>query len=85
MENNDIIRRLRFIFDFNDDQMIKIFSLAQLEVTREQVCNWLKKPDEPDVVLMNDKLLATFFSSGHIFQHLLQKVIRIHFGNMVSF
>ncbi len=60
MENNDIIRRLRFIFDFNDDQMIKIFSLAQLEVTREQVCNWLKKPEEPDVVPINDKLLATF-------------------------
>ena len=60
MENNDVIRRLRFIFDFDDDQMIKIFSLAQLEVSREQVCSWLKKIDEPDVVAINDKKLATF-------------------------
>lgn len=60
MQNNDIFRRLRYIFDFNDDAMIKIFNKAGLQVSREQVCNWLKKVDEPEVVLINDKQLATF-------------------------
>jgi uncharacterized protein YehS (DUF1456 family) len=62
MQNNDIIRRIRFIFDINDDKMIKIFSLAELKVNREQVCNWLKKEDEPDAVAINDKHLAIFLN-----------------------
>ena len=34
MTNNDVLRRLRFIFDFDDAKMIKIFALAGAEVRR---------------------------------------------------
>ena len=47
MDNNDILRRVRYIFDFSDSQMIELFSLADLEVTRAQISNWLKKDDDP--------------------------------------
>ena len=47
MTNNDILRRIRFIFDFSDSKIIDIFGLADHQVTREQVCDWLKKDDDP--------------------------------------
>ncbi|RYZ97199.1 MAG: DUF1456 family protein, partial [Moraxellaceae bacterium] len=62
MTNNDILRRIRFTFDFSDTQMIEIFSLAELPVTREQVSNWLKQDDKPDFAELTDTELAVFLN-----------------------
>lgn len=62
MINNDIFRKLRYIFDLGDDDVIKIFGLAEAEVTREQVCNWLKKDDDEQFDTINDKDFATFLN-----------------------
>ncbi len=48
INNNDILRRLRYSFDFNDSKMITIFSQAELAVTRSQISDWLKKDEDPD-------------------------------------
>jgi len=45
--NNDILRRIRYIFDFNDSKIMAIFALADAEVTRAQMSDWLKKEDDP--------------------------------------
>lgn len=59
MTNNDILRRLRYCFDFSDAQMIGVFLLAKLDVTRAQVSDWLKKDsDETFVALLDEELLA---------------------------
>lgn len=60
MTNNDILRRIRYIFDFNDAKMIAIFAQAEYKVTREQISNWLKKEDDPDYENCHDKELAIF-------------------------
>ena len=62
MTNNDLLRRLRYTFDFNDNQMIKIFALADEKVTHEQVCNWLKKEDDEDYDAIFDNQLAIFLN-----------------------
>ena len=62
MNNNDIIRRIRYTFDFNDAKMIEIFGLADEEVSREQVCNWLKKDEDSQVQLLHDNQLAIFLN-----------------------
>jgi len=62
MTNNDILRRIRYVFDFNDKQMIDIFALADSKVTREQISNWLKKDDDPDYKACSDTQLATFLN-----------------------
>lgn len=62
MTNNDIMRRIRYIFDFNDDRMIAIFALADYEVDREQISNWLKKDDDPAYKACSDTQLATFLN-----------------------
>lgn len=62
MNNNDILRRIRYAFDFNDVKMMHIFGLADSEVSREQISNWLKKDDDPDFQSLYDIKLATFLN-----------------------
>jgi uncharacterized protein YehS (DUF1456 family) len=60
--NNDILRRLRFAFDFSDSKMIGLFGLANLKVTRAQVSDWLKKEDDPAYKNCPDTQLAIFLN-----------------------
>jgi uncharacterized protein YehS (DUF1456 family) len=62
MTNNDILRRIRYAFDFNDSKMIALFAAAGLEVTREQISSWLKKDDDPALVELATPKLATFLN-----------------------
>ena len=62
MTNNDILRRIRYIFDFGDPKMMGIFSLADHQVTREQVIDWLKKDDDPALQECSDVELAIFLN-----------------------
>ncbi|MEO5910344.1 MAG: DUF1456 family protein [Pelobium sp.] len=62
MTNNDIIRRIRFTFDFNDDKMIALFLSGGEEVSRAQISEWLKKDDDPDYKPIYDKDLAVFLN-----------------------
>ena len=62
MTYNDILRRIRYTFDFNDDKMIAIFGLADSQVTREQISAWLKKDDDPDYQVCSATQLATFLN-----------------------
>lgn len=62
MNNNDVLRRVRYIFDLSDDQMIKIFGLADKVITRAEVSDYLRKDDHPDQVSLYDKDLAIFLN-----------------------
>ena len=62
MTNNDILRRIRFTFDYTDAQMIDIFAHAGHEVSRAQVCDWLKKEDDPTAQVIDDLHLAIFLN-----------------------
>ncbi|OEU69635.1 MAG: hypothetical protein BA863_04635 [Desulfovibrio sp. S3730MH75] len=62
MTNNDILRRIRYIFDFDDSKMIAIFSLAGHQVTRGQISDWLKKDDDPAYQKCSDTQLAIFLN-----------------------
>jgi uncharacterized protein YehS (DUF1456 family) len=60
MTNNDILRRLRYTFDFSDEQMIGIFELADQIVSRAVVSNWMKKEEDEDHQNMTDLQLCSF-------------------------
>ena len=62
MTNNDILRRIRYIFDFSDSKMTTIFGLADYQVTREQISNWLKKDDDPAYQKCDNTQLAIFLN-----------------------
>ena len=62
MNNNDVLRRIRYVFDFGDSKMIAIFGSADYEVTRGQVSDWLKKDDDPEYQECSDTELAIFLN-----------------------
>lgn len=62
MSNNDILRNLRYTFDFSDSQMIELFAFGGLTVNRPEVSNWLKREDNPDFQAIYDKDLAAFLN-----------------------
>ena len=57
-----MLRRLRYTFNYNDKQMIALFSSAGLNVTREQVSQWLKKDNDEDFLNCQDVELAVFLN-----------------------
>ena len=62
MNNNDILRSIRYTLDLDDSKMITIFKLADYHITREQVCNWLKKDEDPTWQNCTDTQLAIFLN-----------------------
>lgn len=62
MTNNDILRRIRYLFDFNDLKMIALFKLADYDVKRAQLIDWLKKESDPSLIEITDKELAIFLN-----------------------
>ena len=62
MTNNDILRRVRYIFDFNDDKMIGLFGSADCVVTRAEISDWMKPEENPDYKKLKDVQLATFLN-----------------------
>ena len=62
MTNNDVLRRIRYTFDFNDNKMMAIFAEADVVVTREQVSEWLKQDDDEEYKACPDVLFASFLN-----------------------
>lgn len=62
MTYNDILRRVRYTFDFDDAKMIEIFGLSGRKVARSEVSNWLKKEEEDTYHVCDDADLAAFLN-----------------------
>ena len=62
MNNNDVLRRIRYSFDFGDSKMMAIFGIAGLEADRAQVCAWLKPDEDPEFSECSDAELAAFLN-----------------------
>lgn len=62
MTNNDILRRIRYTFDFDDSKMIAIFGLGGHTVTRAQISDWLKKEEDDAYCACSDADFATFLN-----------------------
>ncbi len=62
MTNNEILRRVRYVFDFNDTKMIAVFGQVEETVTREQISEWLKKDADSAYKSLSDTQLAIFLN-----------------------
>lgn len=68
MNNNDVLRKIRYTFNYSDDQMMSIFKDGDLEIDRALLSNWLKPDDAEDFKGIYDKQLAHFLN-GFIIRH----------------
>ena len=62
MDNNDILRRLRYTCELDDSKMIELFKLGSKDVTRAEISDWLKKDEDPDFKVLSDLMLAVFLN-----------------------
>ncbi len=62
MTHNDVLKKLRYTFDYNDQEMINLFASGGKIVTRAEVSNWLKKDDDEDYKSLQDIDLAIFLN-----------------------
>lgn len=62
MNNNDVLRRLRYTFELDDSTMIKLFGMAGHEVTRAEISDWLKRDDDPEIKQISDTEMAAFLN-----------------------
>lgn len=63
MTNNDILRRLRFAFDFSDQAAVALFSLdpnSSASIDKDGFVNRICKEDDTDFVPCSDIELAAF-------------------------
>lgn len=63
MTNNDILRRLRFAFDFSDQQAVKLFSLDPSSIATMNKTDFLAricKEDDAEFKVCSDAELAAF-------------------------
>ena len=63
MNNNDILRRLRYALDLSDDKMIGIFARVGQVLSKDEVHSLLGKEDEEGTVICLDDLMAAFLDS----------------------
>jgi len=62
MTKNDILRRIRYTFDFGDEKMIAIFALVNHKVTRAEISDWMKREEDPAYKTLYDDELAAFLN-----------------------
>ena len=62
MDNNDILRRLRYILNLSDDAMMDLYAKGGEPVSRAEVSDWLKKEEDENFDVVIDENLATFLN-----------------------
>ena len=62
MNNNDILRRLRYTFDISDNRMIDLFASGGKEVTRTEISDWMKPEEHEEFQKLVDINLAAFLN-----------------------
>lgn len=58
MTNNDVLKRIRYTFELNDAQVVKLFSLGGSKVTTDMVISWTNKEDDENFMILEDIDLA---------------------------
>ncbi len=62
MKNNDILRRIRFVFNLDDSKMMKLCSTKENKVSRAEISDWLKRDDDIGHKEMVDVELSIFLN-----------------------
>ena len=60
MINNDVLRRVRYALDLNDQTMIEILALGGVEISRDDLLKLLKKDNQEGYVELDNKCLDAF-------------------------
>ena len=60
MNNNDILRRLRYALNIPDPEVVRLFGLGGQTVTEPQVKSFMRNEDEPGAKYCTDSMFSCF-------------------------
>ena len=76
MTNNDILRRLRYAFDFSDQQTVELFALdpnSSVKLDKAELLHRLCKSDDAQFVACSDIELSAFLDGLIVFKRGLKE------------
>ena len=62
MTNNDVLRKLRYVFNYDDQTMTSIFELGGCKVTQNELSAWLTREEDSQFVVCKDALFERFLN-----------------------
>lgn len=62
MINNDILRRINTILNFDKEKTLSVFKLGQCSITSEQLSDFYKEKNESEYQTITDVALASFLN-----------------------
>jgi len=62
MINNDLLRRISTILNFNDEKILTVFALGECDITQEQLTAFFKEKDDSAYQVLSDSELASFLN-----------------------
>lgn len=62
MINNDLLRRISTILQFNDEKILSVFALGQSIITQAQLADFFKEKDDSAYQVLSDGELASFLN-----------------------
>ncbi len=68
MNNNDIMRRLRYALDLSDVKMVQIFKCSNYDIDALKIKDMLRKEDEEEFFNVNDRIMTLFLDGFIIFK-----------------
>ncbi|MBI9030864.1 DUF1456 family protein [bacterium] len=68
MDNNFILKKIRYALDLNDFKLIDIFKLGGLNLTRDDVCSLCTKDSEDNYQTCDNQTLETFLNGLIIYR-----------------
>jgi uncharacterized protein YehS (DUF1456 family) len=68
MDNNDILRQVRYALNINDSAMIEIFRLDDHKIEQSKLTSLLKKEDQEGFVHCGNALLGSFLDGLIIYK-----------------
>lgn len=60
MDNNQILKKLRIALQLRDDEIVKVFALADWDMTKNQVNALFQNPDNKNFELCSEQTLRKF-------------------------
>ncbi|WP_159818218.1 DUF1456 family protein [Colwellia sp. 20A7] len=62
MINNDLLRRISTILNFNDEKILVVFALGECVITQEQLADFFKEKNDSAYQILSDNELASFLN-----------------------
>jgi uncharacterized protein YehS (DUF1456 family) len=68
MDNNDILKKLRVALSLRNEDIIKILSLVNFQITKGALGDLFRNPDHPGYVQAQDQVLRNFLNGLIIYK-----------------